>query len=165
MSSRHHTMATFPLRTARLTAILLLAGTVAGRITLTATVQGTLPQTVGNTNVRSIAPQIRNVVATRTSGGLRVEITAYSPERRVQQVNFVFRVRTQSGTQSVPLGRNVETEFANWYGSAAAAPFGSSFLFAQSFLVQGDLADIEAVTVTLTNTQGSTSSNAIPFAN
>jgi large repetitive protein len=153
------TSAVFP------SSVLLLTGTVAGRISLTATAQGSASQTVGIVDVRAIAPQIRNVVAVRTSGGLRVEITAYSPERRVQLVNFVFRVRTQEGMQSVSLARNVETEFGNWYGSSAAAPFGSSFLFTQSFLVEGDSSTIDAVTVTLTNTQGSTSSNVIPFSN
>jgi large repetitive protein len=145
--------------------VLLLTGTVAGRITLTATVQGSAPQVAGNVNVRTLAPQIRNVVATRTSGGLRVEITAYSPERRVQQVNFTFRVRTEAGTQSVSLQRNVDTDFANWYSSSAAAPFGSSFVFMQSFVVDGDLSTIEAVTVTLSNTQGSTASNLTAFSN
>ena len=145
--------------------VLLLTGTVAGRINLTATVQGSAPQAVGSVNVRSLAPQIRNVVAVRTPTGLRVEITAYSPERRLQQVNFTFTVRTQTGMQSVNLARTVESEFGNWYGSPAAAPFGSSFLFMQSFFVQGDLSTVEAMTVTLTNTQGSTFSNVIPFSN
>ena len=64
--------------------VLLLTGTVAGSINLNATLQGNQPQRIGTVNVRLMPPQLRNVVGVRTSGGLRVEVTGYSPERRVQ---------------------------------------------------------------------------------
>jgi hypothetical protein len=143
----------------------LLTGTVAGSINLSASLQGNQPQRIATVNIRSLPPQLRNVAATRTSGGLRVEITGYSPERRVQSANFEFRLRTASGIESVSLGRSVEPEFDNWYRSSTSAAFGSSFLFMQSFVVQGDTSMIEAVIITLTNAQGSTSSSAISFSN
>jgi hypothetical protein len=145
--------------------VLLLTGTIAGSVNLNASLQGNPAQRAGTVNIRSLPPQLRNVVAVRTSGGLRVEITGYSPERRVQTANFAFRLRTASGIESVNLGRSVEPEFDNWYRSSGSTAFGSSFLFMQSFGVQGDTTAIEAVTITLTNSQGSTSSSAIPFSN
>jgi Putative Ig domain len=145
--------------------VLLLTGTVAGSINLTATLQGNQPQRIGTVNVRLMPPQLRNVVGVRTSGGLRVEVTGYSPERRVQRVDFQFRVRTSAGLESVNLGRIVEPEFENWYRSSSSTAFGSSFLYMQSFVVQGDIATIESVIITLTNAQGSTSSSIIAFSN
>jgi hypothetical protein len=153
------TVAVFP------SSVLLLAGTVTGTINLTANVQGGTSQLVGTARVRSLPPQLRNIAAVRTAGGLRVEVTAYSPERRVQRVDFTFRVRTAAGTQTSNLGRSVEGEFDTWYRSAPSIPFGSSFVYVQSFVVDGDVTMIESVTVTLTNTQGSTSSNIIAFSN
>jgi hypothetical protein len=143
----------------------VLAGTVAGSINLSASLQGNQPQRIATMNIRSLPPQLRNVAATRISGGLRVEITGYSPERTVQNANFEFRVRTASGVESVSLGRSVEPEFANWYRSSTSTAFGSSFLFMQSFVVQGDTSMIESVIITLTNALGSTSSSAISFSN
>jgi hypothetical protein len=145
--------------------VMLLTGTVSGTIALTANLPGGSPQQVGSVNIRSMAPQLRNIAAARTPSGLRVDVTGYSTERRVQRVDFEFRVRTETGTQSVNLGRGVEQEFEGWYRNAASAAFGSSFVFMQSFAVQGDTAAIESVTVTLTNAQGTTSSSVIPFSN
>jgi hypothetical protein len=145
--------------------VMLLTGTVAGSVSLTATLQGTQPQRIGTVNVRLLPPQLRNVVGTRIPGGLRVEVTGYSPERRVQRVDFEFRLRTAAGMESASLGRSVEPEFDNWYRSPNSAAFGSSFLFMQSFVVQGDTTAIESVTITLTNAQGSTSSNVISLSN
>jgi hypothetical protein len=145
--------------------VLLLTGTVAGSINLNATIQGNQPQRIGTVDVRLMPPQLRNVVGARTSGGLRVEVTGYSPERRVQRVDFEFRVRTSAGLESVNLGRSVEPEFENWYRSSSSTAFGSSFLYMQSFVVQGDTTTIESVIITLTNAQGRTSSNVITFSN
>jgi hypothetical protein len=144
---------------------MLLGGTVTGTVRLTANVQGGTSALAGNVNIRALPPQIRNVIARRTPEGLRVEVTAYSTERRVQRVDFTFRLITSAGTQSVSLPRSVETEFDNWYRSTASVSFGSSFVFVQTFLVEGDARSIESVAVTLTNTQGSTTSNTVAFSN
>src|SRR5207302_5341748 len=106
-----------------------------------------------------------NVVAVRIQAGLRVEVTGYSPERTVQRVDFEFRVRTAAGIESVNLGRSVDSEFQNWYRTPTSAAFGSSFVYVQSFVVQGDVTAIESVAVSLSNAQGSTSANAISFGN
>ena len=70
-------------------------------------------------------------------------------------MDFEFRVRTSAGLESVNLGRSVEPEFENWYRSSSSTAFGSSFLYMQSFVVQGDTTAIESVIITLTNAQGS----------
>jgi hypothetical protein len=140
--------------------VLLLAGTVAGSINLTANLQGNQPQGIGSVTVRLLPPQVKSVVAVRTQDGLRVEVTGYSPDRTVQRVDFDFRVRTAAGIQSVNLERSVDPEFQNWYRSASSTAFGSSFVYRQSFVVGGDITTIESVGVSLSNAQGGTSGTA-----
>jgi hypothetical protein len=61
------------------------------------------------------------------------------------------------------LAASTESEFKDWFQSAASVPFGSTFVFQQMFGVNGDSTAIQAVTTTLKNGQGSTSSSAVPF--
>jgi hypothetical protein len=144
--------------------LMLLTGTVAGTITITGSIQnGPSNMSVASVGVRSLAPQITAITATRVTDGLRVQVTGYSPERRVTNVQFGFDVRTASGTERVNLSRTVEPEFNTWYRSSASVPFGSTFLFDQTFGVQGDASAIDAVTTTLTNGQGSTTSSRVAF--
>src|SRR6185436_12575852 len=80
----------------------LMSGTVAGTITVTGRIQnGPSAIALGTVAVRSLAPQINNVVASRVSGGLRVQITGYSPERRLTEVEFGFDVRLSTGVQRI----------------------------------------------------------------
>src|SRR5262249_32124295 len=136
--------------------VLLLAGTVAGSINVTASLQGNQPQRIGSVTVRLLPPQVKNVIGVRTQRGLRVHVTGYSPDRTVQRVDFEFRVRTAAGIVSVNLGRTVDAEFQNWYRSPTSAAFGSSFVYTQSFVVEGDVTAIESVAVSLSNAQGGT---------
>jgi large repetitive protein len=140
-------------------AISLLAGTVAGTITLRADIRnGPTGLSVGSVTVRPTPPRFTNTTAVRTSGGLRIQVTGFSPDRTVINAQFSFDVQTASGTQRVNLSRSVQSEFDTWYRSGASAPFGSSFMFEQLFTVQGDATTIDMVTVGLTNGQGSGSS-------
>lgn len=140
----------------------LLTGTVAGTITITGRIQnGPANLLLASVGVRSMIPQIRSVAASRVSDGLKVQITGYSTERSITAIDFAFDVRTAVGTQRVNLSRSVEQQFRTWYQSQASLPFGSTFLFEQSFGVQGDSTAIDAVTVTLTNGQGSAISSRV----
>jgi len=85
-------------------------------------------------------------------------VTGYSPDRRIISADFGFDIRTAEGIQTVTLTRNVEIDFANWYRSPNSTAFGSSFVYSQAFFVEGDKSAIEAVSVTLANAQGATSS-------
>jgi hypothetical protein len=144
--------------------LLLLTGTVAGTITITGSIQnGPSGLSLASVGVRSMAPQIISIAAGRLSGGLRVQVTGYSSERRVTGVEFGFDVRGANGTQQVTLSRSVDAEFSTWYRSSASLQFGSTFFFEQTFGVEGDSSAISSVTVTLTNGQGSTTSSVIPL--
>jgi hypothetical protein len=98
----------------------------------------------------------------RTADGIKVQVIGYSPERRVISADFDFDVTAANGTQRVHLSRNVQSQFDDWYKSDASTAFGSSFVFEQLFLVQGDSSMIQDVAVSLTNGQGTVAS--VPVA-
>jgi hypothetical protein len=142
---------------------LLLTGTVTGTVSLAANFEnGPLDLPVANATIVATAPQMTSVSAVRTAGGLDVRMTGYAPTRRVTSVEFTFELSVGQA-QTVTLQRNVDADFATWYRNPASTVFGSSFSFVQSFAVQGDTSVITAVTVRLTNAQGSTLSASTPL--
>ena len=150
------TAAVFP------TTVFMLIGSVSGTVVLTADFQdGPKGMPVGSIAIAATPPRITNIVPVRTSDGLKIQIIGYSPERRVTTAEFDFDVKAANGTQRVQLTRNVESQFDDWYRNASSAPFGSSFVFEQLFLVQGDSSTIQSVAVTLTNGQGSAASTPV----
>jgi hypothetical protein len=143
----------------------LLTGTVSGTVVLTADIQdGPQRVTVGTITISPTVPQLTNILAMHTTDGVKVQVTGYSPERKILKADFAFDVTTASGTQRVTLTRSVESDFDAWYTNSASSAFGSSFVFEQLFVVQGNASSIQSVTVTLTNGQGSTSSNPITIS-
>jgi hypothetical protein len=150
------TTAVFPSK------LMLLTGTVAGTVRITATFDnGPADVPVATVDIPATAPQITDISAVRTASGLNVQITGYAPSRRVQSVEFSFEVKDGGKTKRVPLTRNVEAEFVEWYRNPSSTTFGSSFSFLQSFNIQGDTTAIEGVSVRLTNAQGSTASSTV----
>jgi hypothetical protein len=143
--------------------LMLLTGTIAGTITVTASIQnGVSAQSLASITLPSVVPKITSVSASRISGGLQVTVSGYSPERRVTEVDFGFDVRIgNGGTQRVNLTNAAESQFKDWFQSAASVPFGSTFVFQQLFGVNGDSTAIQAVTITLKNGQGSTASSPV----
>jgi hypothetical protein len=147
------TTASFPSQ------ISLLAGTVAGTITLTANFSnGPSNVPVATTNILLTPPQMTSVTAVRTAAGIDVQIVGYASSRRVTSVEFTFDLK--NGTKP-DLSESVDAAFGGWYHSTASTPFGSAFSFLQSFNVTGDTTQILDVTVRLTNAQGSTTSAVI----
>jgi hypothetical protein len=144
--------------------LLLVTGTVTGTIGFTGSIQNgpsNIPLT--STTVNSTSPAITALSATRVSGGLRVQVVGFSPERRVTEVQYSFDVRVNGAIQRIDMSRSIESDSGAWYQNAASAPYGSAFKLDQLFGVAGSTAPIEAVTVTLRNTQGSTTSSSVPF--
>ena len=66
-------------------------------------------------------------------------------------------------TVRVNLTRAAESDFSAWYRSSSSSLFGSAFGFDQGFNVAGETSAIEAVTITLQNAQGITTSARVPF--
>jgi hypothetical protein len=144
--------------------VMLLTGTVAGTLTLTANFDnGPSNVPVATTQITAIPPQFTNVTAVRTAVGIDVQITGYAPARRVTSAQFSFVVKNGSSTQTEPFSEDVTTAFATWFQSATSTPFGSAFSFVQSFNVSGNTSAIQSVTVMLQNAQGSTTSAVVPL--
>jgi putative Ig domain-containing protein len=142
----------------------LLAGTVTGVVRVMASISNGPSDVLLRTAViRAAPPQVTNVMMSPTPGGFQVQVTGYSPDRRVLSAQFTFDVRTPDGIQQVTLTRNVDDDFGNWYRSQNSTAFGSSFVYTQSFSIQGDMNAIQAVSVSLINGQGATSSAGVPM--
>ena len=92
-----------------------------------------------------------------------MQVVGFSPERRVTEVQYSFDVLVNGAIQRIDMSRSIEADSGVWYQNAASAPFGSAFKLDQLFGVVGSTAPIEAVTITLRNTQGSTTSSSVPF--
>ena len=142
--------------------VLLKIGTVTGTVKLTATIKdGPSDVAVATVEVATTAPVISNVEVTRNSGGFDLQITGYATSKRITTVEFTFEKKVGKRTESQTLSRSVDTDFTNWFRNPSSVSFGSSFSFVQSFAVQGDVNQLETVTVKLTNAQGSTTSSAV----
>jgi len=149
------TTAVFPAAT-----ISLGTGTVAGTITLTlqfeADGQNVTPQPAP-TQVITIAPQapvITNVVASTTSGGIEVDVTGFSNTRDMTSATFTFQAAAGTTLTSPTVTITVNQLFSTWYSNAASAQYGSQFTFAQPFNISGNASGITSVSVTLTNSIG-----------
>lgn len=144
------------------TSVGLQTGTVAGTITLTVTLrQGTTDVTPSPPPSRSIRierlkPTLdsKNVKVVRNASGFEVQIIGYSTPRQLTQARFQFGSEPGSSLQAFDFTVPVDAAFTGWYSQTASAQFGSSFRYVQPFTVQGDATRITRVTVTLTNTQG-----------
>jgi hypothetical protein len=138
----------------------LQTGTVAGVITLTATLQAEgatgapLQTVVRNVRVLRAVPVIRSLRLARTANGFDAILTAYSNTRGL--VTAVFRLTAAAGANlqtteiSVPL-----TDPANvWFRGVTSAQFGGQFTYMQSFTISGQSNAIASVSVALVNSEG-----------
>ena len=144
--------------------LLVMTGTVAGTISISGNIQnGPSGLALTSGAVDSVPPQTTSVVATRINGGLSVRVIGYSPDRSVGEINYAFEVRLGGTVQTVNLARPVAPEFTSWYQSTASSIFGSAFRLEQLFGVGGDTSVIEAITITLRNVNGASTSARVPF--
>ncbi len=135
-------------------------GSVAGRIEITArfTSDGEDitpdPAPVQVMTVRRAAPVIQSVRIVRTTGGFEVHVVGLSSPRDMSQAAFRFTARTGANLETTQVTVDVGSVFSNWYQGEQSFPFGSTFLYVQPFTVQGDSNAVASVSVTLTNSAG-----------
>jgi hypothetical protein len=134
----------------------LQTGTVAGNIVLTLTAPG---QTVtSSVTIPPIAPIIEAnsvQILDVTSTGFVVELVANSTPRDVQSVSFTFNAAAGAqlnGTTTFSV--NISSAMAQWYGSSEGQGYGSAFSLQVPFTLSGNSAAIGSVSVTLTNSLG-----------
>ncbi len=150
------TQATFP--TAPNAAV--LTGTVAGTITLTASLSAggeditPSPAPTKTITIDSAVPVITSVALQQVSGGFTVVVTGYSNTREVSSGNFSFTV-SSGNTAPDPIQVQLTSAFTAWFSNAASNATGGQFKLTVPFSVtQGSASAVTKVTVTLTNSKG-----------
>jgi hypothetical protein len=154
---------TVPANMTTLPAFQLQTGTVAGVITLSVTLTAagfdvTPPGASTTITIPKQAPVITKVVLTRSPNGIEVDITGYSTTRDMTQAVFHLNGAPGGSVPSPDITVSVSSLFSNWYQSAASAMWGGQFTYSQTFTVTGDPSQIASVSVTLTNSVGTSAS-------
>ncbi len=139
-------------------------GTVSGSITLTVKLlAGTIdvtpnPAPSKSFRIAKAAPFLRTVTVTRTGAGFDVAITGYVTTREITTAQFHFTSASGITVQAVDFTQQLGPVFNTWFQSAASQPFGSQFTMTQPFTIQGSSTAVTAVSVTLTNSVGTSNS-------
>ncbi len=135
-------------------------GTIAGTITITATLSANSTD-VTPSSLAPVAiqlppspPVISSVVLTRNAGTLQVAIIGYSNTRELTQAEFQFTAAPGSTLQTPDVTVSESELFSGWFQNAASDALGSAFLYTEPFTINGSSSDISSMTVTLTNSVG-----------
>jgi len=159
-----------PLSTITVPNAQVQTGTVAGTIVLTAVARLasadvqpiTLPPY--QITIDQLAPTLMNDVRMiRKPYGFDVEVTGFSNTREISQATFRFTARDGGNVQGLEFTVPLSSESNAWYQSPPSAALGSSFHYVQAFVVWGDVANIQSVSVTLSNTRGNSGSRTGGF--
>jgi hypothetical protein len=111
--------------------------------------------------VPKVAPVITHVSLSLITGGVNVSISGYSTTREVEKASLQFTAAAGSTLNNATVSVPLSTVFSTWYQNSASIPFGSQFTVAVPIPVQGTATVINGVSVTLTNSAGtSTAVNA-----
>lgn len=154
--------------TLALPALAIQTGTVAGTITITAQLlagtQDITPNPAPSTTIviPSMAPVITKVSASTSAGGFTISVVGYATSRQVTQAVLQFTPAAGTTLSSTTFTIPTTSLFTTWYGSTAAAPYGSQFTLTQPFTVSGSTSAVTSVSVTLSNSQGNSNTVTAP---
>jgi hypothetical protein len=139
-----------------------VAGTIAVRVTkLSEAGVDVIPSSPPSQTVRvkRLVPALKSAKFIPDASSFDVEVVGYSTPRQVTQ--GVFQFTPASGANLQTTGLTVTTDLANaftrWY-EGDSGRYGSQFKLRITFNVQGEVSAISAVSVTLSNGEGSSSS-------
>lgn len=161
---------TIPQGSTSVSAGTLQQGTVAGTITvtlpsLTANGANVLASPVsGSVTVVQLPPVINAgsvQITSLTASGFNVVLTGYSTSREMNTANFTFTAAPGtafSGTTTFSV--NVNTAFTDWYSNSASDADGSQFMLTVPFTISGPTSVLGSVSVTLTNSIGTSASQS-----
>lgn len=161
--------ATFAATTTSQAAVPFQVGTVAGTITIHATVSANgvdvtpSPAPVRTVRIEPAAPVLTSGTARRTSGGLEVTVNGFATSRNITSATFRFTAASGSTLQTSEVTVQVGPAFTTWYSNPSSNQFGSQFQYVQPFTVGGDTQGITSVAVTLANAQGTSTPLTLNF--
>ena len=81
-------------------------------------------------------------------------VIGYSTTREMVSGQFTFAPATGSTLSQSSVTVQLSSAFSTWYQSSASNQFGGQFMLTMPFSVSGTSTDITSVSVTLTNTKG-----------
>ena len=144
-------------------------GTLAGTITLTTTAfndaNGTAltapaPVTIP---IGATSPVVTKVNISSGTGAFTVNVTGFSPPRDMKSMTFHF-VPTQNTTLTQSdVSVDISSQFTAYYAGIPSKSFGSQFTVNVPFTFGGSGFPVAALTVDMTNTQG-TSARSTPVS-
>ncbi len=143
-----------------------VAGTITVSVRLWAGSQEVTPSPAPSRQIQiaRAAPLITSVQVVRTGSGFEVHVIGLSTPREVTQATFHFTASPQANLQTTQVTpTQVGQAFSTWYQSASSAAFGSAFEYVQPFTINGDSNAVASVSVTLTNSQGTSQSASAQF--
>jgi len=156
--------------------IQLQTGSVAGSITITAsfaTASGVAlqpPSTPSlNFTIPQTAPQVTNLGIDSTSAaGFNLAVTGLATSRQVSQVVVQFTTVSGLGLSIPNITLNTSGPFSAWYEASASQTYGSMFTAGIPFTLTGQVSGyanlidaIQSVTVTISNTLGSSTPQTV----
>jgi hypothetical protein len=97
----------------------------------------------------------------QTATGFEVRAAGFATTREVTQATFRFTPAPGSTLEATELVLPMTDASRAWFGDTRSHPFGSQFLLVQPFTLRN--ATLTAVTVSLTNGQGSSQGVAAQF--
>jgi large repetitive protein len=134
--------------------VTVITGTVAGTITLTASVPGS-PDVIKTIIIAPAVPVITQVVLQQVTGGLNVVVTGYSNTREVSSGSFTFTVSSGNTLSQATIPVTLSSAYATWFNNTSSNATGGEFKLTVPFSVtQGSATAVTKVSVTLTNGQG-----------
>jgi len=134
--------------------ITVITGTVAGTITLTASLPGN-PDVVQTIVIAPAVPVISSVVLQQVTGGLNVVVEGYSNTREVSSGSFTFTVSSGNTLSQATITVPLTSAYTTWFNNTASNATGGQFKLTVPFSVtQGSAMAVTKVSVTLTNVQG-----------
>jgi hypothetical protein len=136
------------------------AGTITLTITLTADGADVTPATLTPVVVAvpAAAPVITSATLSSSGTTLTVAILGLSSTREMSQATFHFTAAAGQSLTTTDLTVDLTSAFGGWYSSAASDRFGTTFLYTQLFTLSSDASSVGSVSVTLTNSQGTSQS-------
>jgi len=154
------TQLTIPANTTEVT-LAFQTGTLPGAIQLSLSLSAAgvniTPATApsATTTIAATAPTISSVSVTVVTGGIQVVVAGTSTTLDMKTATFQFTPATGSTLQTSSVTIDVSGLFAAWYANPASLATGSQFSLTVPFTVSGNVSSIASVSVTLTNSVGS----------
>jgi len=111
--------------------------------------------------VPAVAPVISSATLTTsadTPKTLTVTIQGYSSTREVSSAVFTFVPIAGATIDGSPVTVDVSSDFSSWFSQETSDQYGSAFTFTQTFNLSSDSSTVASVSVTLTNSVGTSNS-------